>query len=251
MLLNFWKKKRVNENSTTTEENLTTNTEKSILENYINDNNELDFSICNNYIDSKCQIMSQENVLFFNGIINEYIEKDKQLKISDNTNDILPAGVTYNTNLKINIKTNSNILIIYAILKQQTNTFWIVELDKIIKIQENRSCFRQTLRCRGIITYTEELKETKIPCDLIDISLTGISFRSTINFDIDEKLTIDNVVLFKDSATIYKFDCIIKREFKDENNNTCYGCMFEKMPKEVEDKLCTDIFQLQLLSNRN
>ena len=241
MLLKFWKNKKENEESIKTEYN----------ENFTQEKKGLDFSICYNYIDSKCQVMTQENVLFFMGLIEDYIEQDEELKISATRSDILPSGVLYNTPIKINIKSNSHVLVIYGVLKRQTNIFWIIQLNKIVKIQEHRSCFRQTLKCKGTIIYTKNNTKTSLECDLLDISLTGISFKSNICFDINEKLTIDNILLYKDCKTSYKFNCIIKREFKDENNNTCYGCMFDEMPKEIEDRLCTDIFQLQLLSTKN
>lgn len=202
------------------------------------------------YIGLVCQVMSDENKLFFIGQLDKYDNIHKEMRVVLHKGEQTPQGVMHNTPVKISIQNKGDIIVLYGAVTGQAASYWRVEIKNMIKCEEQRDSFRQALKCRAtIVKYDEEKDEaTPIECDLINISLTGIAFRSDVEFNIDEVIWVDEAVLHKNCPTKYSFKCIVRRIFKDEKNKVCYGCEFERIPSSVENSLCKDLFYLQAQS---
>ncbi len=202
------------------------------------------------YVGLVCQVVSDENKLFFVGKLDDYDSINKEMKIVLHKGEQTPQGLIYNTPVKISTRNNGDIIVLYGAVTGQTASYWRVEMKDMIKCPEQRDGFRQPLKCKAtIVKYNEENDEaTPIQCDLINISLTGMAFRSDVQFNIDEIIWVDEAVLNKKCPTKYSFKCIVKRTFKDEKDRVCYGCEFIRLPASVENSLCKDLFYLQAQS---
>lgn len=199
------------------------------------------------YIGCVCQVMGDDNKVFFIGRIETYISGLKEMKIGVYKGESTPTGVLHNTPVKVNIANHNGIIIIHGVVTGQTEQFWRIDIEDIVKREEKRDSFRQMLDCKADIIEKDEQTEQLIalPCNVIDISLNGLAFRSDARFEENDKIIIDNLVLNKDAPVIYNFKCVVRRVFEDENKNTCYGCEFERVPQFVESKLFKDILYLQ------
>lgn len=204
------------------------------------------------YVGAICQVMSDENKIYFVGQIQNYSDERNEMRIGLHKGEQTPS-VMHNTHIKINIQNREDVIVLYGVVTGQAASFWRVELESMMQREEQRDGFRQVLKCKATIIKHDAEKDDEIPfvCDLINISLTGIAFRSEQVFEIGEEIWVDEAVLHKNCPTKYSFKCTVRRTFKDENDKVCYGCEFERIPSSVENSLCKDLFYLQAQSINN
>lgn len=199
------------------------------------------------YVGAVCQVMSDENKIYFIGQIDDYSSSSHEMRISVYKGDYTPQGVIHEAPVKMHVQNRKDVVVLFGVVTGQTAGYWRVKIKNMIQCVEQRDSFRQNLDCEAkIIKHDKETgKENTLVCDLMNISLTGIAFRSDEVFEVGERISIDEVVLYENCNTKYSFKCIVKRTFKDDNDKVCYGCEFERIPSSVENNLCKDIFYLQ------
>ncbi len=202
------------------------------------------------YIDVVCQIMTEDNKLLFVGQIDDFDASTEQLKINPYRKEETPKGVSYDTPVKINMKYKGNIIIVHGEIAVQSNAYWRIKIGDKIEFREQRENFRQETHCKGNI-IKRALPNRKIECDILNISISGIAFTSTYMFAINEQIIIQDIKLYEECERTYKFDCVVKRSFKAEDDKMCYGCEFKEISETDESNLCKDVLYLQAKSMKN
>lgn len=200
------------------------------------------------YIDSVCQVTTEDNRLLFVGQIDDYDISTEQLTINPYREEETPKGVSYDTKVKINIKYRGNIIIFHGEIAVQSENYWRIKIGDRIKFKEQRENFRQEINSKGIVI---KHGSQKIECIILNVSISGIAFSSEEVFAIGEQITIDNVLLYEECERRYKFDCVVKRSFETNDGRICYGCEFKHISEADENNLCKDILYLQAKSMKN
>ena len=74
-------------------------------------------------------------------------------------------------------------MIAYGQVERNAADHWWIELENVVSGPERRENFRQMVRGRGILTDREGRKQ---PCNLVDISISGVKFYSQGRYMIDD-----------------------------------------------------------------
>lgn len=206
------------------------------------------------YINSLCEVLTEENRLLFVGVISDYDDKTKKIRVELRRGAATPQGVIFNTKVKLRLnstKGKRHIVLFCGIIAQCANDYWIIEWKDTVSYEEGRESFRQPVRANGLIHKIEDLssQEKDIPCRLVDISLTGVGFQSKGLYELGENLELSIDHLCENGAG-YSLCCtVVRREDPKQQDDLPpvykYGCSFFSLSEREEDRLYRDILNLQ------
>lgn len=200
-----------------------------------------------NWIGALCEVLTMENGLLFVGTVGAYEPATGEISVELRKGESTPRGVIYRTEVKVRIhalRGQSGVVLMYGAVTRNTADLWWIEIDRTIACLERRESFRIPLKGEAYITGAEG---EKLPCELVDISLTGVAFRCHKPFAEGERLLLSDIRLLEDGLD-YTFRCQVQRVVDDEEQGKgryfC-GCSFYDLRSGQEDRLCQDIFALQ------
>lgn len=208
------------------------------------------------YVGALCRVLNHDNECYYVGRIESFDASSDELRITAHRSDHIAKIAQYDAPVKIQIQSSSHITMLYALVKKQAKDFWCVELVRTVQCQDQRDGFRQVIKGTAFVRREGDSDAERIPCSLVDISLTGICFRCKQPFVERDLIVLSDVRLYPKATHSYTFHCMVRRTFtepgEDEDapkhpasQETFYGCAFLPLSVEEQDQLYQDIFALQ------
>ena len=199
-----------------------------------------------------CEVLTEDNTLLYVGSITNYNYIDYEMQIHIHKGDRPPNGVIYNTPVKVRVRRaggHEQLMIIYGNVLRCAPKFWRIVIEHAVVCKEHRESFRQRVSGSALVAPRrdkESAEEEFCPCDLVDISLSGIAFRSRGVYEVGDHLTLSAVQLTKRGHR-YTFHCVVRRVQRDDEKASwsLYGCSLLDINARTESLLSKDIFKLQ------
>ena len=196
-------------------------------------------------VGAMCEVMTQENRFLFAAIVVEYNGRNHSICAELRKGEATPQGVLHQAPVKVRIrlKGRSDVIFVYGRLDRNAADHWWIDVDEVELNPERRKNFRQRITGGAVVTDAEGRRE---PCRLVDISLSGIGFRSRAVYSEGDQLEVSELCIRKGGAS-YVFPCVVRRVVQPEEGKEWrfYGCSFEELRPYLEDRLSRDIFALQ------
>lgn len=206
-----------------------------------------------------CEVYTVEgNVNIYFGTIKKYDAAKQELNIYTRAEDNLrPAGLIYYTPVKLLVhgKTMHNqVIVLYGHVLRCAEDYLGIELKDVVTHKENRASFRVKTKVKTTlqpILSTDAEGEIvslgdEVPCQIWDISLSGIGFSSGQSFRIGDQVLFPNLKL-ETSLSPYTLRCTIqRRDYREDiTKDHLYGAVLKDMGHQEEELLCRDIFMMQ------
>ena len=212
-----------------------------------------------------CRVLNDKNACFFVGEIEEYDEAKKEVKISAYRSYSIPSRTHFNDYVKLHIQSSNRITTMYGTVTRQSSDFWWVTVNEIVQHSNQRDGFRQIVHGSAIVTQKTANGTIEIPCELVDISLSGVCISCDQELQKDEKILLSGVSLYSNAPRLYNFVWMIRPSFQDTEDNEedkdtgedkealsvvvpskyYYGCIFLQLSAVDRTDLYQDIFFLQ------
>lgn len=203
------------------------------------------------YVNSICEILTLENRLLLVGSLQKYDANAQNIFVELKNNDTVPRPQKVGETVKVQFHHSRNkerITVFLGKLFGCDRISWRIQLQEEIMRLETRQNFRQRVQGTAQVKriWSATLQGSFQPCELVDISLGGICFRSELKYTVKETLFFSSVKLVPHGHT-YSFHCIVRRIQPDAKNPkfNLYGCEFRGLEVQEENLLCRDIFTLQ------
>lgn len=210
------------------------------------------------YIGVSCSVYSDLGKKLYEGTIDSYDTARQELAImAKDRREVNFDDLEYGTHVKIFLhlyKLKRTIMVFYGIILRSLTDCLFISLKQAEALHENRKHFRIETQSEAriqqliLLPDTNEIitvKESN-PCNVVDVSITGIGFWSPGNYSIGDILLLSDLE-FESLKVVHQFYCIIRRKKQDDAHKHLYfyGCEFIAVPTRAEDELCHDIFLLQ------
>ncbi len=205
------------------------------------------------YLGSLCRVLNFDNICYFVGRIEGYDPECDEIKISSYRGDQILSHAEYDAPIKLQILSGDQVILFYAHVKRQSKDFWWVHPINFVEREDQRDGFRQVLSGTAYAALMGQ-EEKKVPCQLVDISLTGICFRCTQEFHVFDQILLTQAALYPKAPHSYTLPCVIHRTFTRESDAQkvlsahsfiYYGCAFMRLSQGEKESLFKDIFLLQ------
>lgn len=194
------------------------------------------------YEGSVCEIKSMDNELIAIGRIKEITTE--YIKIMSDKKEL--NMVDYGTPVKINLF-NARIGFRVLVGSVYTSTRMEMTLNSVYNLvdKERRNFFRVDMYIPARILYSKSPRDEFMTEDsiiILDMSLSGLKFKTNSVFEMDSTFTIELKLNPKKKSV---FQCKIIREIETKDNHNCYGSEFVYSKSEDADMLCSYLFKKQ------
>ena len=204
------------------------------------------------HLGASCEVLQLNNQLLFAGSLHTYDDGEDELTVAIRKGYETPQGIIYRTPVKLHVYTESTmqkVLLLYGLVSRCAADYWKISLEHTFSCAERRDSFRQPISTEAVVCrgFSADLSSAA-PCHMVDISLTGLCFRSQEHYLPNEQIVVSSLQLRKGGAT-HTFGCTVKRIQPLENSpsgQTRYGCSFNGITDRQEDMLFHDMFSLQI-----
>lgn len=203
-------------------------------------------------IGALCEVHRLDNHLMFASTVQAYDDENKDLTIVIRKGSETPQGIVYRTPVKLRVHTDrqlQSVLLLYGLVVRCSVDFWKITLMHSFSCLERRGNFRQTVFAEAVVTRgTDEQGNSSSPCRMIDVSLSGLCFRSRETYFPGEQLVVSALQLRQDGP-IYTFGCTVERIQPLDNARSGemrYGCRYNNITEAEQDQLFHDLFSLQI-----
>lgn len=210
------------------------------------------------HLSSLCEVRDMENELLTTGRIFKVLEVDSNTEESRLAVEIvspdfepLPAA-PYDLPVKIILFGGTHGLrVIGGHVYIANKVFWRINKIRNISDLERRDFFRVKVNAAGKayrqsdVSFEEEPEP--VPIKVIDISLSGILFRTEASFQIDDLIHIFDIQLCDDSPAFSTLCTVRRIERRPRGGDILYGCSFVDLSEKDEDALFSTIFKLHRL----
>lgn len=209
------------------------------------------------HINSVCEVRDMENALLTAGRIRRVLEDDGDTEESNLAIEIVSKDMEplpkapYDMPVKITLFGSDTTRTIGGHVYIANEVFWRINKIKSINDMERRNYFRVKVFATGKAyrqtDLTPEYEPEPATINIIDISLSGILFRTEAKFQVNDLLHIYDIKLSDDSP-VFSMLCTVRRiEHLPKGGETLYGCSFENLSEKDEDILFSTIFKLHRL----
>lgn len=202
------------------------------------------------YEGSVCEIKTMDNELIAIGRIKEV--SSEYIKICNSKKEL--QVVDYSTPIKVNIF-NSKIGFRVLVGSIYTSTRKEMCVDSIYNLvdKERRNFFRVDMELPAKAVFkkiSEDKYSTEIDITIMDMSLSGLKFKTDYDFGINKTISVELNLNKKINSN---FQCQIIRLIDFKDGIYKYGCEFVYSKTEDADLLCSFLFQKQreFLNDRN
>lgn len=211
-------------------------------------------------INSICEVRDMENELLMTGRIYKVLEVDSNaeegrlaVEITALERNSLPYAA-YDLPVKINLfGSDGGHHTVGGHVYIANEVFW--RINKVSKLSdfEKRDFFRIRVAATGKACSQRDMNPEEepvpVPIKILDISLSGILFRTKRSFQINDRLYIFDIRLCNDAPEFSTF-CTVRRIENGPEDEVLYGCSFEDLSEKEEDSLFSTIFNLHRLEIR-
>ena len=196
------------------------------------------------------EALSEDNEYLFSATIGRLSPSGEEFKIKMRRGKEIPDIIAKRDKIKLvtaksNMKKGDQIAVINGAVTEVGKDFIYVAPNDAEEYTEGRRSFRLSLRKECIVRRSGGSQKKDLTAD---ISLTGICIISDEEYEPGEEITVSDLQII-DGGKLHTLPArvIRKNSGTDDKDKTIrYGCCFENLPESVEDKLCHDIFALQL-----
>lgn len=202
-----------------------------------------------NYLGASCEVLKLDNQLLFAGSIHQYDDIEDEITVSIRNGNETSQGIVYHTPVKLHVHTNismNKVLLLYGLVSRCAADFWRITLKHTFSCAERRSSFRQPISAEAVVYRGTDMdNSTMAPCNMIDISLTGLCFSSQEQYSQGEQIVVSSLQLRRGGYT-HSFVCTVQRIQPIKGNKFRYGCRYNAITERQEDLLFQDMFSLQV-----
>lgn len=207
-------------------------------------------------VDCRCVVLSTENQMLFRGKVMHYDAVNHVIRVEAGRDCAVRGFIDSQDAIKLQVKCaedEERFVIIEGDVEQAMQNFFFMTPGKIEEKSEDRAYFRQNVMLDAAVSASE--REQRSPCVIMDISATGISLQSNEEYQIGDRLYMHGQQ-FRQKGPVHDLDFIVVRKSTQDlgKYRFFYGCRFEDMSTDAQDRLVRDIFALQaeeLRSARN
>lgn len=205
-------------------------------------------------VDSRGVILSMENQMLFRGKISRYDAVNDVIRVEANNGCAVRGLVDTGDRVKLQVKENSGdkrFVLIEGVVEQAMQDFIFLTPVAIEEKSEDRAYLRQNVMV-GATVIAADQAEKEAPCMIADVSATGISIQSGEEYPIGAHLRIQGQRL-RQNGPVHTMEFVVLRKSAQNSGkyHNFYGCRFENMPSDEQDRLFQDIFTLQALELRS
>lgn len=207
----------------------------------------MQLSLVKNSVGSRCMILSKDNRLLFFGevaycdLVNETIRVNGDSQAARQF--VKPLDW-----VKLNIRQGSqdpHFILVEGEVDQVINQYFVLKPKLVIEKSEEREYFRQPVMRKAEVAAVNGEASGK-PCVLVDVSATGMGLQSNEVYEIGDCLRLSGQKLRAGGPTHdLEFVVVRKQDLETGPYRHFYGCKYEHLSTEAQDKLCCDIFALQ------
>ena len=210
---------------------------------------EFEFSIME-YLNCPCEILTEQDTKLLSGKIGPYDENREILTVNVQDNGYSTQQIQHQCPIRLRIYTKEKreIIICYGFVESIGSGHWYIKLQDIVSREESRGAFRQPLVREAVVRSVEQGASPRfLPCQIVNISISGIGFYSSQIFAKEEYIEIGQLEIIPGSR---KFTLLgsVRRIQTDKNQPDIYfyGCAFDELDLDTESDLYHDLFALQV-----
>lgn len=199
-----------------------------------------------------CEVRKPNNTLIFLGRVQNFDGKALS---------VWPAGgkeappVIYNDEFKLVLHIPEKPALVWrGQICGSSSSFWKLDHLSRCHFREQRNNFRQPVSLRANLLCINALypesprgKDEYFArlCKVVDLSLGGIQLRSQDHYQKNDHLLLMNLWLDQSHTQPFVFTLKVRWVEEISRNEARYGCSFELMSVQDEDRLCAAILDLQ------
>lgn len=192
-------------------------------------------------------VLTLDNELLFLGKIDQIA--NNSIQIREVSGSHLPQ-VIYNSEVKLRgFLKGMRPFMLYGMICGSTERMWKVDRLQVLYTEEKRSFFRQRVSTHAQVTRVGNDMISDSPqvhcdlCHILDISIGGLLFASKELYQTGEHLLISDAQIVPGESP-FSFTCCVRRVEKGHKNDL-YGCQFEKLTANEQDRILRALFIAQ------
>lgn len=204
------------------------------------------FVLPDEYIGSSCVIKTKKNDLLTMGTLHRI--RNSYMDITSSRNEL--PEIPYNLLVKIEVYNSQRgfrVLLGKVYLSSKT-ILRLIDISEAAS-DERREFFRINIQGEAIIydmnhmllDQTEGAEEDGISVEMIDVSLGGLLFKTSLTFHVGDRFPM-RLPMVEATKLFY---CIVRREVKTNDGTNGYGCEFQELDMMQEDRLYKYILKRQ------
>ena len=207
----------------------------------------MQLDLIKNCVGSRCMILSRNNQLLSFGEIAYCDLVNGTIRV-DGDSQAARQFVRPMDWVKLNIQQgsqDSHFILAEGEVEQVINRYFVLKPKLVIEKSEEREYFRQpVMRKVEIAAVNGEASEK--PCVIVNVSATGMGLQSNEVYEIGDCLRLSGQKL-REGGPAHNLEFVVVRQQALETGpyRHFYGCKYEHLSTEAQDKLCCDIFALQ------
>ena len=198
---------------------------------------------------SKFEVLSSTGSLLFTAVLEDM--EDDYIELAHSNGGDVPS-VIYNTPVKLwgHLPGGVQKVTLSGIVVGNSATHWRVgDLAEFVFV-DGRKAYRQSVMVPANVTPMRGYSFAGQPGTILNISEGGMLLNSKQEFDVGDNLFVSGVQLLPGSPP-YSFMCrVLRVQENKEAGSYSYGCMFEAVSGQEQERLIHEIFILQRKSLR-
>ena len=213
----------------------------------------MQLELIKNCVGSRCMILSKDNQLLFFGEVAYCDLVNKTIRV-DGDSQAARQFVRPMDWVKLSIRQGSqdpHFILVEGEVDQVINRYFVLKPKLVIEKSEEREYFRQPVMRKVEITAVNG-EEADKPGVIVDVSVTGVGLQSNEVYEIGDCLRLSGQRL-REGGPAHDLEFVVVRQQALETGpyRHFYGCKYEHLSTEAQDKLCCDIFALQAVRLRS
>ena len=207
--------------------------------------------ILEQYVGSSCEVRSVTNEKLLLGRVHKIQFEDTisiELRSRNKQNLFtLPYGIA----VKLILKQDSSFFLLTGSVYISNDKFCVINNIDLQQNKEQRGFFRVRTRASGQLAPVTSAKEETAEeapaaiANLLDISLSGLKFNSSIFLEENGNIEISELSLVSREPPFSFLCTIVARHDTEDGNNYIYRCTIDNLDSTSADRLCKAIFDLQ------
>lgn len=126
---------------------------------------------------------------------------------------------------------------------RSSQDFWHIENLEFLQSKDHRDFFRQHAELKGIVVPNQRYRDQEqLPCDVLDISASGIRLAVKKEFEKGSVFLLDLTVITEEAP--FSFTCEVEW-VRQRRRDFEYGCRFQNLSEKERERLLQAIFALQ------
>lgn len=192
----------------------------------------------------RVEVLTPTGVPLFTGRVRSL--GDDALEVQSESGDFLPRAV-YGQAVRLQgAQEDGAEFTLDGSVGPNAPNFWRVERLRLPRTAQHRESFRQQSGTDGLIYLAKTLQGQKRPCKVLDISGGGARVVTKALFKPQDVFYLSVALLPEEPS--FTLPCLVKRvqnHAKSDGQTFSYGCQFQDLPPQEQERLVQAIFTLQ------